>query len=64
MRPMTDRGRIVETEAYLRTILHAMPAETREPACSLSKGRMYVYLIYGMYRCFNVHPARGAGEAV
>lgn len=64
----TTSGIIVETEAYLQNdpACHAFNRRTTrtEPMYGIA-GTVYVYLIYGIYQCFNiVSNAEGIGEAV
>jgi DNA-3-methyladenine glycosylase len=51
-------GRIVETEAYIGEddeASHASPGPTeRNASMYMEAGHGYVYLIYGMYHCFNI----------
>jgi DNA-3-methyladenine glycosylase len=62
-------GRVVETEAYLPLVdpsCHGYRGPTRRNASLFGRsGFAYVYLIYGMYFCFNVTTeAPGIGAAV
>lgn len=61
-------GRIVETEAYIGVedrACHAFNGRRAQSSLYLGAGHSYVFLIYGMYECFNVVTRkRGDPQAV
>lgn len=59
-------GRIVETEAYIEgdPASHCFTRTPRSEIMFDTYGHVYVYLIYGMYRCLNFTTDKERGGAV